>query len=126
VQGDTFEDFPIVYHSYRYHNRIVPCHFLFNKGSFAQNEGDMERFKYKALFISNRFLTGAGYGTDKWVHISATEAAETEQAFARLVDAVEHIEEEYEIDEISDSAEPKLIPPNPNAESGDAFLGMCM
>lgn len=74
----------------------------------------------------HKVLTGAGYGTDKWVHISATEAAEIEHAFARLIEAVEHIDEDIEDDRYKTEApsnvtEIKVIPLSPNAESEEAL-----
>ncbi|MBT4137153.1 MAG: hypothetical protein HOE48_04515, partial [Candidatus Latescibacteria bacterium] len=74
-----------------------------------------------------KVLAGAGYGTDKWVHIPATEAAEIERAFARLIEAVEHVDDEdiddetYETDKSSNVTEIKVIPLNPSAESEEAF-----
>lgn len=86
-----------------------------------------EQFKETAReFVQNedmhsvqKVLHSAGYGTDKWVHISAKEAAEIEQAFARLVEAVEHIEDEYEETE---TPETTIIPLTPPTESNDNNL----
>jgi len=86
-----------------------------------------EQFKETAReFVQNedmhsvqKVLHSAGYGTDKWLHISAKEAAEIEQAFARLVEAVEHIEDEYEETETTES---KIIPLSPHTESDDNSL----
>ena len=75
-----------------------------------------------------KVLTGAGYGTEKWVQISAREAAEIEQAFARLVQAVEHIDEEideeFETENASSPIETKIIPLKPDAESDDTLKAL--
>ena len=51
-----------------------------------------------------KVLVSAGYGTDRWVQIAEQEVAEIEDAFSRLLDAVEHAEEEYELIEEVHSA----------------------
>jgi len=68
----------------------------------------------------HKVLTGAGYGTDKWIHISAKEAIEIEQAFARLIEAVEHVDD-YEITD-EDLSASKIIPLSPNANSENNSL----
>ena len=68
----------------------------------------------------HKVLSGAGYGTEKWLQISATEAAEIEHAFARLIEAVEHVDDDYE--EESDTAEAKIIPLSPQSDDENQNL----
>lgn len=79
-------------------------------------ESTREFVRTEDMHSVQKVLTSAGYGTDKWVHISAKEAAEIEQAFARLLEAVEHVDD-FETQD-TPSVESKIVslPPNTNPE----------
>jgi chromosome segregation ATPase len=83
-------------------------------------ESAREFVRTEDMHSVHKVLTGAGYGTDKWVHISAKEAVEIEQAFARLIEAVEHVDD-YEITE-EDLSASKIIPLTPNTATQDTGL----
>ena len=79
-------------------------------------ESAREFVRTEDMHSVHKVLTGAGYGTDKWIHISAKEAAEIEHAFARLIEAVEHVDDDYEPEETS-PASPKIVPITPTEDN---------
>lgn len=76
-----------------------------------------EFVKSEDMHSVQKVLTGAGYGTEKWMQISAKDAADIEQAFARLIEAVEHIDDDrYISTEESPNADTKIIPFKQNTD----------